>query len=217
VLAVMLKKDSHNHDRKKMDQFLRIFLPIYFIIYFGIAFVAKSIIVAKRIGKNPLVLPNDDSAYGLIGLYFKSTLIGMFIYVLAFAIVPTLYDNFLPILQLDNLTIKYIGLGLLAFALAWTIVAQGHMKNSWRIGIDTETKTQLITTGLFRHSRNPIFFGMIVSLVGLFLTTPNAVTGLFLILGYVLIQIQIRLEEEFLTKEHGQEYLNYKQKVRRLV
>ena len=40
---------------------------------------------------------------------------------------------------------------------------------------------------------------------------------LFLILGYVLIQIQIRLEEEFLTKEHGQEYLNYKQKVRRLI
>jgi protein-S-isoprenylcysteine O-methyltransferase Ste14 len=212
----MLKKDSHNHNRKTMDQFLRIFLPIYFIIYFGIAFVAKSIIVAKRIGKNPLVLPNDDSAYGLIGLYFKSTLIFMFVYVLAYATVPTLYDNFLPILHLDSLTTKYIGLGLLAFALAWTIVAQGHMKNSWRIGIDTETKTQLITTGLFRHSRNPIFLGMILSLVGLFLTTPNAVTGIFLILGYVLIQIQIRLEEEFLTKEHGQEYLNYKQKVRRL-
>lgn len=213
----MLKKDSHNHNRKTMDQFLRIFLPIYFIIYFGIAFVAKSIIVAKRIGKNPFVLPNDDSAYGLIGRYFKLTLIFVFVYVLAYAIVPTLYYNFLPILQLNSLTTKYIGLGLLAFALAWTIVAQGHMKDSWRIGIDTETKTRLITTGLFRHSRNPIFFGMILSLVGLFLTTPNAVTGLFLIVGYVLIQIQIRLEEEFLTKEHGQEYLNYKQKVRRLV
>ena len=65
--------------------------------------------------------------------------------------------------------------------------------------------------------RNPIFFGMILSLVGLFMTTANALTTLFLILGYDLIQIQIRLEEEFLTKEHGQEYLNYKQKVRRLI
>lgn len=200
-----------------MNEFLRIFLPTYFIVYFGIAFVAKSVIVAKRIGKNPLVLPKDDSAYGLIGLYFKLTMIFMFVYVLLFALVPTLYEKFLQISQLDTLTIKYIGLALLAFALFWTIIAQGHMKNSWRIGIDTETKTELITTGLFQFSRNPIFFGMIISLVGLFLTTPNALTGLFLILGYVLIQIQIRLEEEFLRKEHGQNYIDYKHKVRRLI
>lgn len=200
-----------------MDEILRLTLPIYFIIYFGLAFVLKSVIVARRIGKNPLVLPKDDSAFGLIGLYFKLTLIAMFLYVLAFAFFPTWHDNFLPIISIDNLTIKYIGLGLLAIALIWTIIAQAHMKNSWRIGIDTETKTKLVTAGLFRLSRNPIFFGMILSLVGLFLTTPNALTGLFLILGYILIQIQIRLEEEFLTKEHGQNYLSYRQKVRRLI
>ena len=200
-----------------MEQLLRIILPTYFLFYFGIAFVAKSLIVAKRIGKNPLVLPKDDSAYGLIGLYFKLTMISMFIYVLLFAFVPTLYDIFLPIKQLETPTVKYVGLGLLGFALIWTIIAQAHMKNSWRIGIDTETKTELITTGLFGLSRNPIFFGMTISLVGLLLTTPNALTGLFLILGYVLIQIQIRLEEEFLTNQHGQNYLMYKQKVRRLI
>ncbi|WP_275154283.1 methyltransferase family protein [Elizabethkingia meningoseptica] len=211
--------DTTNIDKQtdKMIDFLRIFLPSYFIAYFGIAFVAKSVIVAKRIGKSPLVLPKDDNAYGLIGFYFKLTMIFMFIYVLLFAFLTTLYDKFLPILQLDTLTIKYTGLGLLSFALIWTIIAQGHMKNSWRIGIDTKTKTELITTGLFQFSRNPIFFGMIVSLVGLFLTTPNALTGLFLILVYVLIQIQIRLEEEFLTNQHGQSYLTYKQKLRQLI
>jgi protein-S-isoprenylcysteine O-methyltransferase Ste14 len=200
-----------------MADFIKIILPIYFIIYFGIAFVLKSLIVAKRIGKNPLVLPKDDSAYGLIGLYFKLTLIAMFVYVLAFAFFPAWHTYFLQIIQLDNSTIKYIGLTLLLIALLWTVIAQGHMKNSWRIGIDTETKTELVTTGLFGLSRNPIFFGMILSLVGLFLVTPNALTALFLILGYVLIQIQIRLEEEFLGREHGQAYINYKQKVRRLI
>lgn len=200
-----------------MNEFLRIFLPTYFVVYFGIAFIGKSVIVKKRIGKNPLVLPNDESAYGLIGFYFKLTMIFMVAYVLLFAFVPKLYDQFLPITHLDTLTVKYIGLGLLALSLIWTIIAQGNMKNSWRIGIDTETKTELITTGLFKLSRNPIFFGMIISLVGLFLTTSNALTGLFLILGYVLIQIQIRLEEEFLTNQHGQKYAVYKQKVRRLI
>jgi protein-S-isoprenylcysteine O-methyltransferase Ste14 len=200
-----------------MDQILRLALPLYFIIYFGLAFVLKSVIVARRIGKNPLVLPKDDSAYGLIGFYFKLTLILMFVYVLVFALFPTAHVYFLPINQLNNIMMTYIGFGFLAIALIWTIIAQVHMRDSWRIGIDTETKTELVTTGLFGLSRNPIFFGMILSLIGLFLTTPNALTGLFLILGYVLIQVQIRLEEEFLTKEHGQEYLNYKQKVRRLI
>ena len=201
----------------RMEQFLKIFLPVHFIIYFGIAFVAKSVMVAKRIGKNPLVLPKDDSAFGLIGWYFKLTLIAMFMYVLAFAFFSNWQEKFLPIISLNILILKYSGIGLLSIAFIWTIIAQGNMKNSWRIGIDTETKTELITSGLFEYSRNPIFLGMIISLLGLFLTTPNALTGLFLILGYVLIQIQIRLEEEFLTKEHGQKYLDYKQKVRRLV
>ncbi len=200
-----------------MEQISRIALPIYFIIYFGVAFVLKSVVVAKRIGKNPLVLPKDDSAYGLIGRYFKLTLITMFIYVVVYALFPTLNENFLPITQLDKQSIKYVGLAVLCIALVWTVIAQGHMSNSWRIGIDIETKTELVTSGLFAISRNPIFFGMILSLVGLFLTTPNMFTILFLILGYVLIQIQIRLEEDFLSKEHRQEYSNYKQKVRRLI
>ncbi len=200
-----------------MEQLLKFILPIYFLIYFGLAFVLKSIITAKRIGKNPLVLPNDDTAYGLIGFYFKLMIITMFLYVLACTFFASCCHYFLPITQLDNIITKYIGLGLLAAALLWTIIAQNNMRNSWRIGIDTETKTELVTTGLFSISRNPIFLGMIIVLLGLFLTTPNALTGLFLILGYVLIQIQIRLEEDFLTQQHGQAYLKYKQSVRRLI
>jgi len=200
-----------------MTDLLRIILPIYFIIYFGVAIVLKSVIVAKRTGKNPFVLPKDDNVYGLVGFYFKLVLIAIFVYVVVYTVFPTWHDTFLPIQHLDNPTINYIGLSCLVISLIWAVIAQMHMKNSWRIGIDTETKTELVTGGLFSISRNPIFFGMIVTLLGTFLATPNALTVLFLILGYILIQIQIRLEEEFLTKEHGQEYLKYKLKVRRLI
>ena len=200
-----------------MLNFIQITLPIYFIVYFVIAFVAKSILVAKKIGKSPLVLPNDDTAYGLIGLYFKLTMAAMLIYVLLFAFKLFEYDNFVQIKWLDIYTVKIIGLVLLISSLIWTIVAQSQMKNSWRIGIDTETRTDLITNGLFSISRNPIFFGMIISMIGLFLVTPNACTILFLIAGYMLIQIQIRLEEDFLIKQHEEKYLLYKKNVRRLI
>ena len=200
-----------------MTDLLRLVLPTYFIVYFGVAIVWKTVVVARCIGKNPLVLPKDDSAYGLIGFYFKLVMTALFVYAVVYSLLPAWHDYFLPIIQLDNPTIKYAGLALLFISLTWTVIAQGHMKNSWRIGIDTDTKTELVTNGLFSISRNPIFFGMILTLIGLFLITPNALTVLFLILGYVLIQIQIRLEEEFLSKEHGEKYLEYKKKVRRLI
>ena len=200
-----------------MEQIIRIGLPIYFVLYFGIAFVFKSMVVAKRIGKSPLVLPKDDSTYGLIGLYFKITMVGLFLYSIMYSIVPNSYDWLLPIRIIENRSIKYLGFGILLFALIWTIISQNQMKNSWRMGIDLETKTELITNGLFGVSRNPIFFGMILSLIGLFLLTPNVWTLIFMILGYVLIQIQIRLEEEFLNKQHGEKYQKYQKKVRRLI
>ena len=200
-----------------MTTFLRWILPIYFIIYFGVVFILKSVVVAKRTGKNPFVLPKEDSAFGLVGTYMKLTFSVILAYVVVYAFFPTWYNYFLPIVQLDNQTIKYIGLALLLFSFIWIVTAQVNMKNSWRIGIDAETKTELITSGLFFISRNPVFFGMFLSLSGLFLITPNALTLLLFILGYVLIQIQIRLEEDFLKKEHGQKYLEYKQKVRRFI
>jgi protein-S-isoprenylcysteine O-methyltransferase Ste14 len=177
----------------------------------------KSVIVAKQIGKNPFVIPKDESAFGLIGTYMKLTFAVIFVYVLIYALLPTWYNYFLPILQLDSLTTKYVGLALLFFSFIWSVTAQINMKNSWRIGIDNNTKTELITNGLFSISRNPFFFGVIFSLLGLFFITPNALTLLLLVLAFVLIQIQIRLEEEFLTKDIGQKYLEYKQKVRRFI
>jgi len=200
-----------------MDTQLSLFLLIYFIIYFGIAFVLKTILVAKRIGKNPLVLPSDDTAFGLIGRYFKLCLALLFVYILINATIPSWKNLDLYIPYFLNSMWKYTGLVILGISLIWTIIAQRNMKDSWRIGIDHEKKSELITTGLFSVSRNPIFFGMLLSLVGLFLCLPTLFSSIFLVTGYVLIQIQIRLEEEYLRKEHGELYLTYLSKVRRLI
>ncbi len=56
---------------------------------------------------------------------------------------------------------------------------------------------------------------MMFTLFGLFLVIPNALTLLTLVLGVVLIQIQVRLEEEFLAKSHGAEYTEYRRRIRR--
>jgi protein-S-isoprenylcysteine O-methyltransferase Ste14 len=198
-----------------MEKIIQFLLPLYFTIYFLFAFIIRSIQVYQRTGKNPMVLPKDDSAYGLIGFYFKGTLIGLLLYVFMFAWLPSLKAYFLPILLPLPEVWQWLGLLLLLVALIWTIVAQGNMKDSWRIGIDSEMKTALITGGLFSFCRNPIFLGMLLVLAGLFLLTPNAATLIFWIVGYILIQLQIRLEEEYLSRQHGEQYDEFCKKVPR--
>jgi protein-S-isoprenylcysteine O-methyltransferase Ste14 len=72
-----------------------------------------------------------------------------------------------------------------------------------------------VRKGVFGLSRNPIFLGMMLTLLGLFLVIPNAVTQLVLGLGVVLIRIQVRLEEELPSREYGDDYADYRRDVRR--
>jgi protein-S-isoprenylcysteine O-methyltransferase Ste14 len=58
---------------------------------------------------------------------------------------------------------------------------------------------------------------MRVMLFGLFLVLPSAASFAILVAGDLLIQIQVRLEEEFLTRAHGQSYLAYQKQVRRWI
>lgn len=200
-----------------MADFIRFFIPLYFIFFFIISFVGISYKVARQIGKNPNVLPKDDSAYGLVGLYFKLVLLALSIYTILLLFFP---EDILPAFKINVLEynlIQYTGLDLMMMALIWVFIAQLQMKNSWRIGIDHTMKTDLITHGLFRFSRNPIFLGMTISLVGFFLVFPTVIALAFLLMGSVLMQIQIRLEEEHLLKEHGQIYLAYKKRVKRML
>jgi protein-S-isoprenylcysteine O-methyltransferase Ste14 len=115
----------------------------------------------------------------------------------------------LPIWYLEKPILQIIGWGILSVALVWIAFAQHQMSNSWRIGIDENHKTRLVTEGVFSISRNPIFLGMISTLFGLFLVIPNALTFMILITGFIVVQIQVRLEEEFLLKTHGEDYKIY--------
>ena len=83
--------------------------------------------------------------------------------------------------------------------------------------IDTEHRTELVQSGVFKISRNPIFVGMMMTLLGLFLVTPNVATLITLLVGVILIGIQVRLEEEYLTRTHGEKYLEYRSSVRRWI
>ncbi len=200
-----------------MTTILKIFLPIYFILFFGLAMFWRSYLAWRRTGVNPYKLGSGDSLHDYVGKLFRVTLIGAALIVLAFSWYEPLYLLLTPIPWLHSDWLMGIGLVLLVVALVWVLVAQIQMGNSWRIGIDEQTKSPLVQHGLFGVSRNPIFLGMIVMLVGLLLTVPTAATLAVTLLGIVLIHIQVRLEEPFLLEKYGGMYRDYQKSVRRWI
>src|SRR5688572_23678954 len=186
-----------------MENFSKYFLIIYFILVFGLAFALPTYRIWKTTGVNPYKLGNSDSAQDYIGRYFRLTLLASAVVVLIFAFSPSVYQQLTPVQLLSHTAFAWAGQILLVFALLWVLIAQSQMQGSWRIGIDEDVKTDLVQRGLFTISRNPIFLGMRVMLLGLFLVLPNAATLAILLTGEILMQIQVRLEEEFLTRTHG--------------
>ena len=198
-----------------LENQLKYFLPAYLAAYFFAAFFWRSYAVWKRTNVNPLVFKGSDDAHDYIGRVFKLMFGAIVAVVVIYSTSERLYQYLMPIGWLEHLILQSAGVVLLLMSLAWTVVAQAQMGESWRIGIDQDHRTPLVRKGVFGLSRNPIFLGMMITLLGLFLVIPNTLTLLTFVTGVVLIQIQVRLEEEFLGRVHGEEYAEYRRNVRR--
>ncbi len=190
-------------------------LFIYFLIYFFLIFVLRSFLIWKNTSINPLTFNKGDDAHGYNGKVFGIICIIELIVVSIYAFIPSMHTYLLPFWYLENESLQYVGWTLLILSLIMVWLSQSNMRESWRIGIDEQNKTELIISGFFAFSRNPIFLGIIIANIGLFLVLPNAFTLLIIALSTTSINTQVRLEEEFLLEEHREQYRTYKSKVNR--
>ncbi len=110
------------------------------------------------------------------------------------------------------------GLLLLAVGFTVTVIAQVHLGDSWRIGVDSREITPLVTHGIFRHVRNPIYSGMMAAVAGLILLVPNWLSLLGALAVLLGVQLQVRrVEEPYLLQTHGAGYREYAKSVGRFV
>ena len=78
--------------------------------------------------------------------------------------------------------------------------------------------SSIISTGLFAYSRNPIYTAFCITTVGLGLVFNNMWMLISFIPSAVFVyHIAIKKEERYLESKFGNEYINYKQKVRRWI
>jgi len=197
------------------DEWCRYGLLAYGVAYFMLAVVWRSFMVYRRTGVNPIVLPSSDDAYGFVGRAFRFVVFGcaVVVSIIAFAGQAPVWLGAYEVLQ--SRAVSSAGWLLLCVPLPWLLVAQAQMGASWRIGIDSQRHTELVARGLFTVSRNPIYLALRLNLLGLFFVFPAAATLALLVAGEILVQVQVRLEEQHLSQLHGRSYASYCSRVRR--
>lgn len=185
-----------------------------FIVWFFVAFVARSIIQKRSTGDSGIRAGGLRAAAGSIEWWAG--------WIFALALVTGFAAPVAEIAGYEPMTthswLRGLGVIVAAIGIMATFLAQLNMGSEWRIGVDTDEQTGLVTHGAYRAIRNPIFTAMIVAAIGLAMMVPNPVSIAATIFLVVAIELQVRfVEEPHLDRLHGDEYRSYASHAGRLV
>ena len=139
-------------------------------------------------------------------------------YLLVSIVVMVVLHFFLPVTIIIPLPWSAIGIIPLALGIAINIVADSALHKADTTVKPLEESTALVTSGAYRISRHPMYFGFVLILIGVAILlgslSPYVVILIFAIL---MDQIFIKVEERMLEARFGGEWLAYKHKTRRWI
>jgi len=176
---------------------------IFYFAYFLKLFLQKE----KGIKTNQLGKGNKDRKT----VWIESLLRLFSIVIVVVMLVSIILNSFL----IKDMVIRGTGLILFAAGTLLFIIAMITMRDNWRAGIPEEDKTEMVTIGIYKISRNPAFFGFDLTYIGICFTFGNIILVPLAVVTIILMHLQILQEEKFLKKTFDKQYLNYKNRVGR--
>ncbi len=123
-----------------------------------------------------------------------------------------------PIEILYRSSLRYLGIWLIVSGIALNLAASATLRNSQTPVDFRQIPAKLVETGPFRFSRNPIYLGGLILLIGVALLLGSLVSFVFPVLLFLILQfLYIPVEEKEMEHIFGNQYIDYKRKVRRWV
>jgi protein-S-isoprenylcysteine O-methyltransferase Ste14 len=195
-----------------IDVFVIISLAIFYILFIG-----RTILLYRKGIKVYVIGTSTKKLLEIIleNILFPVLLLwSIYITITALHInVPAIISNYL----INIVWIKYIGIILCYVGLIIFFLALISFGKAWRIGIDEKNSNELITDGIFKYSRNPIFLFMDLYFIGIMLIYPNIIFSIITMCTVIGLHFQIVREEKFLENKFGEEYNEYKKQTRRYI
>ncbi len=129
-----------------------------------------------------------------------------------------LLNLFIPVYQLIPYPWNATGIIPLTLGMVLNISADKAFKQNGTTVKPFEVSTALVTSGAFRYSRNPMYLGMVLILIGVALLlgslSPFIIIPIFTI---TMERVFIETEEKMLEERFGNKWKIYKADVRRWI
>jgi len=110
-----------------------------------------------------------------------------------------------------------VGLALFIVGLTTALVAVVTLRRFYSSTLVIREDHQLITHGIYRFSRHPVYLGVIIAIIGV-PVYASSLYGLLTMSALIpLILFRIRIEERMLTDEFGDAYRTYKEATSKLI
>ncbi len=110
-----------------------------------------------------------------------------------------------------------VGLALLVIGFAIAFVAVGTLRRSYASTLVIRENHQLITHGIYRFTRHPVYLGVIIVSIGM-PVFASSLYGLLTMSALIPIFLnRIRMEERMLTDEFGDAYRTYRGATSKLI
>ena len=110
--------------------------------------------------------------------------------------------------------------GVLVAASGLWLFRQSHIElgKNWSISLDLREGHQLVTSGLYRHLRHPMYTSIFLCALGQALVVPNWIVGpANLVAFFVLFAVRVQPEERMMAEKFGDQYRSYLAKTKRLI
>lgn len=120
-------------------------------------------------------------------------------------------------LTTDDIWVRLLGFAVLGASTAFALWARLALGTSWSVGPAVSGDRRLRTTGPYAVTRRPIYTGLVGMLLG---TTLLAGIGQWIVLavvGAIVAEVKIWMEEAFLMIVFPDEYARYRSRVPQLI
>ena len=193
--------------------FTRLALPAAVLLFMLVMVLVPALRVRRRTGVWPIVLSSSQSPYQKLWSWAARGFgVAVVAWLTAYAIVG---PEAVGVIALPGIFAR-VGWALMLLALIVVLLAQAQMGAAWRIGIDHRS-TALVTHGLYRLVRNPIYTALELMLAGALLVAPSLWSLAAAFAVTLALALQTRLEERHLLALHGPTYRAYASRVGRFV
>jgi len=188
------------------------------LVFYGLGFGWRTCVQLRRYGSSGIVLFRS----GRPGQHIREALfvvltVALLAEAALAAVAPRRLPGLVPLAPATAAVLRATGTVMVLGATALMLAAQLDLGASWRVGIDEGARPGLVTGGLYRYSRNPIYVAMLTALLGFALLLPSWISLGLLIGAGLGIRRHVRDEEAYLARTYGEEYRRYAARVGRFV